>query len=68
MLRLEEKAIAEGFQLTEQQVRIFEKANPEFALRHVDLWSASTEPYWTSFSVSLSERSVTNRWKPCRKT
>lgn len=36
LLRLEEQAMAEGFQLTEQQIRLLEKANPEFAERHVE--------------------------------
>ena len=35
LLRLEEKAMAKGFMLTEQQIRLLEKANPEFAERHV---------------------------------
>lgn len=35
LLRLEEKAMAKGFKLTEQQIRLLEKANPEFAERHV---------------------------------
>ena len=36
LLKLEDKASAEGFVLTEQQVRLIEKANPEFAERHVE--------------------------------
>lgn len=36
LLRLEEQAMTEGFQLTEQQIRLLEKANPEFAERHVE--------------------------------
>ena len=35
LLQLEEKAMAKGFKLTEQQIRLLEKANPEFAERHV---------------------------------
>ena len=35
LLRLEEKAMAKGFKLTGQQIRLLEKANPEFAERHV---------------------------------
>jgi transposase InsO family protein len=35
LLRLEEKVMAKGFKLTEQQIRLLEKANPEFAERHV---------------------------------
>ncbi|MDY0020596.1 MAG: IS481 family transposase [Anaerolineae bacterium] len=35
LLRLEEKAMAKGFKLTEQQIKLLEKANPEFAERHV---------------------------------
>lgn len=35
LLRLEEKAMTKGFKLTEQQIRLIEKANPEFAERHV---------------------------------
>ena len=35
LLRLEEKAMTKGFKLTEQQIRLLEKANPEFAERHV---------------------------------
>jgi len=35
LLRLEEKAMTTGFELTEQQIRLLEKANPEFAERHV---------------------------------
>jgi transposase InsO family protein len=35
LLRLEEKAMAKGFKLTEKQIRLLEKANPEFAERHV---------------------------------
>jgi transposase InsO family protein len=35
LLRLEEEVVAEGFDLTEGQIRLLEKANPEFAERHV---------------------------------
>ncbi len=35
LLRLEEKVMAKGFKLTEQQIRLLEKTNPEFAERHV---------------------------------
>jgi transposase InsO family protein len=35
LLRLEEKALTKGFKLTEQQIKLLEKANPEFAERHV---------------------------------
>lgn len=35
LLRLEEKAMAKGFKPTEQQIKLLEKANPEFAERHV---------------------------------
>ncbi len=35
LLRLEEKAMSKGFKLTEQQIKLLEKANPEFAERHV---------------------------------
>ena len=35
LLRLEEKVMSKGFKLTEQQIRLLEKANPEFAERHV---------------------------------
>ena len=35
LLRLEEEVVAEGFELTEWQIRLLEKANPEFAERHV---------------------------------
>ena len=35
LLRLEEKAMAKGFKLTEAQIKLLEKANPEFAERHV---------------------------------
>ncbi len=35
LLRLEEKAMGKGFKLTEAQIRLLEKANPEFAERHV---------------------------------
>jgi len=35
LLRLEEKVMAKGFTLTEQQIKLLEKANPEFAERHV---------------------------------
>ena len=36
LLMLEEKVMAEGFNLTEQQIRLIEKSNPEFAERHVE--------------------------------
>lgn len=36
LLRLEEKAMGEGFELTEKQIRLLEKSNPEFAERHVE--------------------------------
>lgn len=36
LLRLEEQVMTDGFQLTEQQIRLLEKANPEFAERHVE--------------------------------
>lgn len=36
LLRLEEKVIADGLELTEKQIRLLEKANPEFAERHVE--------------------------------
>jgi transposase len=36
LLRLEEKAMAKGFKLTEKQIKLLEKANPEFAERHVE--------------------------------
>ena len=35
LLHLEEKVMVKGFKLTEQQIRLLEKANPEFAERHV---------------------------------
>jgi transposase InsO family protein len=35
LLRLEEKAMTKGFKLTEAQIKLLEKANPEFAERHV---------------------------------
>lgn len=35
LLRLEDKAMCKGFKLTEQQIRLLERANPEFAERHV---------------------------------
>ncbi|WP_319407627.1 hypothetical protein [uncultured Desulfosarcina sp.] len=35
LLQLEERAMTKGFKLTEQQIRLLEKANPEFAERHV---------------------------------
>ena len=35
LLHLEEKVMPEGFELTENQIRLIEKANPEFAERHV---------------------------------
>ena len=35
LLRLEQKAMGKGFKLTEGQIRLLEKANPEFAERHV---------------------------------
>ena len=36
LLRLEEKSMVKGFVLTEQQIKLLEKANPEFAERHVE--------------------------------
>ena len=36
LLRLEDKAAVEGFELTEEQVRLLEKANPCFRERHVE--------------------------------
>jgi len=36
LLRLEEKAAVEGFDLTEQQIRLLEKANPCIRERHVE--------------------------------
>jgi transposase InsO family protein len=36
MLALEEKSAAKGFKLTEEQIRLLEKHNPEFAERHVE--------------------------------
>jgi transposase InsO family protein len=36
LLILEEQAMTDGFELTEQQIRLIEKANPEFAERHVE--------------------------------
>jgi transposase InsO family protein len=36
LLRLEEKNTIEGFTLTENQIRLIEKANPEFKERHVE--------------------------------
>lgn len=36
LLRLEDETSASGFQLTEQQIRLIEKANPEFKERHVE--------------------------------
>ncbi len=36
MLALEEKSSAKGFKLTEEQIRLLEKHNPEFAERHVE--------------------------------
>lgn len=36
LLRLEERVTREAFQLTEQQIRLLEKANPEFTERHVE--------------------------------
>lgn len=35
LLYLEEKVMPEGFELTENQIRLIEKTNPEFAERHV---------------------------------
>ena len=35
LLRLEQKVMEKGFELTEQQIRLLEKANSEFAERHV---------------------------------
>ena len=36
LLRLEEQLIEEGFELTEEQIKLLEKSNPEFAERHVE--------------------------------
>lgn len=36
MLALEEKSSVKGFKLTEEQIRLLEKHNPEFAERHVE--------------------------------
>jgi len=36
MLALEDKSAAKGFKLTEEQIRLLEKHNPEFAERHVE--------------------------------
>jgi transposase InsO family protein len=36
LLRLEETSMVEGFTLTETQVRLLEKANPEFRERHIE--------------------------------
>ena len=36
LLRLEETSMSEGFSLTESQIRLLEKANPEFRERHVE--------------------------------
>lgn len=36
LLRLEERVLEDGFQLTEQQIRLLERANPELAERHVE--------------------------------
>ena len=36
MLALEEKSAAKGFKLSEEQIRLLEKHNPEFAERHVE--------------------------------
>jgi transposase InsO family protein len=36
LLRLEEKAAVEGFELTEEQIRLLEKANPCIRERHVE--------------------------------
>lgn len=36
LLKLEEQVMAKGLELTEQQIRLLEKANPEFAERHVE--------------------------------
>lgn len=36
MLALEEKSSAKGFKLSEEQIRLLEKHNPEFAERHVE--------------------------------
>ena len=36
LLKLEETGIAEGFTLTETQIRLLEKANPEFRERHIE--------------------------------
>jgi len=36
LLRLEEQLIEDGFDLTEEQIKLLEKSNPEFAERHVE--------------------------------
>ena len=36
MLALEERSAAKGFKLSEEQIRLLEKHNPEFAERHVE--------------------------------
>lgn len=36
MLALEKKSAAKGFKLTEEQIRLLEKHNPEYAERHVE--------------------------------
>ena len=36
LLRLEEASMTEGFTLTEPQIKLLEKANPEFRERHVE--------------------------------
>lgn len=36
LLKLEERVLADGFELTEEQIRLLEKANPAFAERHVE--------------------------------
>ena len=36
MLALEEKSAAKGFKLSEEQIRLLEKHNQEFAERHVE--------------------------------
>ena len=39
MLELEKRSAAKGFTLTEEQIRLLEKHNPEFAERHIEtLW------------------------------
>src|SRR5450759_2346834 len=36
MLALEKKSVAKGFKLSEEQIRLLEKHNPEYAERHVE--------------------------------